>query len=293
MPDIFEFKFEELFNTSLPLVVQKQRTPCYQKIHLHNAVELVYIRHGAGWCAVHGTIHPMFTGDLYVIPVGATHEYYGDTGLSYTNCLFDAAIFHADEKELFDFFNIRDGMGVPDKYTFGPDLQQKITSGFDELYDELNSSRPFHLQRSRSIFIDLLIFIVRHATLAPGIRASHAQKQLGRVLSYINDNLDKKLSLATLAELSGYAPDYFGKLFRREIGCAVAGYICKCRLERAAYELEKTSYTVDEIAVRTGFFDASYFIKVFKKHFDMTPSGFRRAVRHQVRDFSEPAKSEA
>ena len=281
MPDIFEFKFEELFNTSLPLVVQKLQTPYYQKIHLHNAIELVYIRHGAGWCAVNGTIYPMFTGDLYIIPIGATHEYYSDTSLSYINCLFDATVFHADEMEIFNFFNSRNGQDLPDKYTFGPDLQQKIAACFDELDREMNSMDPFHLQYSRSIFIGLLIFIIRHATAAPGVKASHAQKQLGRVLSYINDNLDKKLSLKSLAELSGYAPYYFGKLFRREIGYSVTGYICKCRLERAAYELENTAMTVDEIAVRTGFFDASYFIKVFKKYFDMTPSDFRNRIRNK------------
>lgn len=279
MSDIFEYKFEKFLNTSLPLVVQKRQSPYYQKIHLHNAIELVYIRHGAGWCAVNGTIYPMFTGDLYVIPIGATHEYYSDANLNYVNCLFDATIFHADEMEIFNFFNTRNGQDLPDKYTFGPDLQPKIADYLDELDRELNSIHSFHLQFSRSIFIELLIFIIRHATIATGIKASHAQKQLGRVLSYINDNLDKKILQKSLAELSGYAPYYFGKLFRREIGCSVIEYICKCRLERAASELKNTSLTIDEIAVRTGFFDASYFIKVFKKHFDMTPYDFRYQIK--------------
>ena len=86
---MLEYKLEELASTDLPLVVQKLKLPSYQVIHRHNAVELVYIYRGSGWCAINGIVHPMLTGDLYMIPVGATHEYYSDGDLCYVNCLFD------------------------------------------------------------------------------------------------------------------------------------------------------------------------------------------------------------
>ena len=150
---------------------------------------------------------------------------------------------------------------------------------FDELNEEINTPSPFYMLRSRALFIDLLVFILRHAVMAPGIRASHAQKHLGKVLSYITDNLNTKLSMKMLAEISGYAPDYFGKLFRKELGTGLSEYICNRRLERACYELEHSGMSVDEIAVRTGFFDASYFIKMFRKHCGITPAQFRRNIQ--------------
>ena len=71
-----EYKLEALCTSELPLVIQKLRKPYSHRSHQHNAVELVYIEHGAGWCAVTGIIHPMLTGDLYMIPVGATPDYF-------------------------------------------------------------------------------------------------------------------------------------------------------------------------------------------------------------------------
>ena len=277
--NMLEYKLEELVSTDLPLVVQKLKLPSYQIIHRHNAVELVYIYHGAGWCAINGIVHPMLTGDLYMIPVGATHEYYSDGDLCYVNCLFDRTIFREDELELFRYFNDKDPERMLDKYTFGPNLQKKITVMLDELNEEINTPSPFYMLRARALFIDLLIFVLRNAVLAPGIRASYAQKHLGKVLSYITDNLGSKLSMKQLAEISGYAPDYFGKLFRKELGTGLSEYICNRRLERACYELEHSGMSIDEIAVRTGFFDASYFIKTFRKHCGITPAQFRRNIQ--------------
>ena len=71
-----EYRFETLCTTELPLVIQKLTGPIYQKIHRHDAVELVYIKHGSGWCAVNEIVYPMLTGDLYILPIGATHEYF-------------------------------------------------------------------------------------------------------------------------------------------------------------------------------------------------------------------------
>ncbi len=271
-----EFKLEELLYTELPLVIQKLHGPSYQIAHRHNAVELVYIEHGSGWCAINGIVHPMLTGDLYIIPVGATHEYCCEKDFSYINLLFNESIFREDELELFQFFSGQTADKMPDKYTFGPNLQKKILSRIDELQTELFAAVPWHLQRGRILFIELLIFIFRNTVHAPGICASHAQRQLGRVLSYITDHLDSKLSLKHLSEISGYQPDYFGKLFRKEIGVGISEYICSRRIERACYELETAKKSIDEIAQETGFFDTSYFIKIFKRNCGLTPAQYRR-----------------
>ena len=275
-----EFKLAELCRTELPLCVEIRGTPYYQEIHRHDAIELVYIRHGAGWCAVDGVVCPMLTGDLYMIPVGLTHEYYGDPGLSYVNVLFDEKIFHDDERELFRRFSVPDA-GTPVKYTFGPYLREELTRRLDELSEELCFSRPWHLQRVRALFIDFLIFVLRNASRAPGVQTACAQKHLGRVLSFINDHLGEKLPMEQLAEISGYAPGYLGRIFRREVGAGVAEYIRTRRLERACLELEKGDASIEEIARGNGFFDASYFIKIFRKHCAMTPAQFRRKAREK------------
>ena len=167
-----------------------------------------------------------------------------------------------------------------DKYTFGPELNQEIKEKITMLQKELESDEPYSDLRCRLLFVDFLIFLVRNANIAQGIRASHAQQHLGKVLCYISDHLDSKLLLSDLAELSGYQPDYFGKLFRREIGISVSEYIRNRRIEQACCELTQTNHTMDEIALQTGFFDTSHFIKIFKKVCGMTPAQYRKNNIH-------------
>ena len=281
-----EWKLAKLSKTGLPLCVQTLDYPCYQEIHLHDAIELVYVRHASGWCAVNGVIYPMLTGDLYVIPVGLTHEFHADPGLSYVNVLFNEKIFRGDEMELFRHFSCPDA-GTPFKYTFGPYLRESMTCRLDELIEEQISVKPWHLLKMRALFIDFLIFVLRNASQSPGVQAACAQKHLGRVLCYINDHLDKKLTLDHLAEISGYAPGYLYRIFRKEMGTGVAEYIRDRRMQQACLALEKSSASIEEIARGNGFFDASYFIKTFKKHCGMTPAAFRRqAGKKEKRRFS-------
>ncbi len=272
-----EYKLEDICTTSLPLMVQLMDYPYYQCCHKHNVIELVYIQRGAGWCAVNGTIHPMFTGDLYMIPIGATHEYYSypGSGFRYVNCLFDLAIFNENEKELAEFFN-GTAEHIPDKFTFGTSMQKQLMALFVELHTELMNVSRFHLIRSRALFIELAVQIIRNSRRAPGVEVTCAKEQMGRVLGYISAHPGEKLTLAKLASLSGYSPEYFGKLFRREMGTGVAEYICSRRVELACHELVHTARPVEEIAYRTGFFDASYFIKNFRKYCGMTPLQFRK-----------------
>lgn len=278
---MYEFKLSELCKNELPIVIDTWQVPNYQKIHKHDAIELVYITHGAGWCAVDGVVNPMLTGDLYIIPIGLTHEFYGDPGLEYVNCLFNQSIFKEDELELFNHFNDSTQEELAHKYTFGPFYQNKINGMLKELSEELYSNEPFHLIRARALFINFLIFIIQNTSQSPGIQTNCAQKNLARVLSYINDNLEKKLTLETLSKKSNYTPDYLSKLFKKEIGATPTEFICKKRLEKACILLEESDFTIEEISNKTGFFDASYFVKTFKKKCAITPAQFRANIKNK------------
>jgi AraC-like DNA-binding protein len=69
------------------------------------------------------------------------------------------------------------------------------------------------------------------------------------------------------------------QLFRRLkslIRQAPANYIKNMRLQRAKELLETSDYTVSEIAYKTGFQTISHFTKIFKAHYGIPPTVFRR-----------------
>ena len=55
-------------------------------------------------------------------------------------------------------------------------------------------------------------------------------------------------------------------------------YIAKKRCEKAALMLKETALQIQEISAYVGYPDNNYFIKVFKKMYNTTPSEYRKSM---------------
>ena len=96
---------------------------------------------------------------------------------------------------------------------------------------------------------------------------------------YILDNLDTKLSLSEIAESVDCSRSTLLSAFKRSYGVTVNAFITDSRLKRARQMLESANKTINEVALATGFYDQSYFSKVFSKKYGLTPSEFRAGIQ--------------
>ncbi|MEG0901814.1 MAG: AraC family transcriptional regulator [Clostridia bacterium] len=103
-------------------------------------------------------------------------------------------------------------------------------------------------------------------------------EEFAQVLEYIRLNAAKKLRLEDLAGVFGFNKNYLCSLFKSKIDMSFVQYLTKIRLESGCDLLRTTSFSLDEIASRSGLNDAAYFSKVFKKNMEMTPAQYRRGV---------------
>ena len=94
-------------------------------------------------------------------------------------------------------------------------------------------------------------------------------------LDYIYNNLHTKITLDKLAEVSRMSPTYISKLFHKEVGITISGYIVKKRIEAAENMLKYSDHTCIEITECLCFSSESHFIQVFKKHTGYTPKCYR------------------
>ncbi len=86
----------------------------------------------------------------------------------------------------------------------------------------------------------------------------------------------RPLRVADLAARSGLSPSRFAHLFREQTGMSPMRFLERERLRRASNLLRATGMTVGEVAARTGFDDALYFSRRFKKEFGTAPREWRR-----------------
>ena len=95
------------------------------------------------------------------------------------------------------------------------------------------------------------------------------------VKSFVDQHLASDVSLPAIAEHVHLHPVYLSKVYKTETGEALTAYVYQLRMEKAAYYLRSSSAKVFEIAELVGYNNTAYFIRVFKKFYDLTPQEYR------------------
>mgnify|MGYP006281029505 CR=1 FL=1 len=96
-----------------------------------------------------------------------------------------------------------------------------------------------------------------------------------RAKNYIKENYAKKLTLDQIADQIYLSSSHLSKKFKKSTGMTVIEYVNKIRLKEAKKLLKTTNLPLNKIAEKTGYYDASYFSKVFKKKVGITPGQYR------------------
>jgi signal transduction histidine kinase/DNA-binding response OmpR family regulator/sugar lactone lactonase YvrE len=104
---------------------------------------------------------------------------------------------------------------------------------------------------------------------------SSDQKLLNDISIFIEETLnDSEFSIGVLSKHLGMSRStLYNKLFQLT-GQAPVDYVRNIKLQKAASLLEKSNYTIREIAFMTGFATPGYFSKLFKEKYNMSPSEF-------------------
>lgn len=96
-----------------------------------------------------------------------------------------------------------------------------------------------------------------------------------RVLSYINSNFNKDITLDILSEEVGLSPQYISRLFKEELGENFVDYFTKKRINFAKELLIPGGKNIGEVSLIVGFGDVNYFCRVFKKVTGLTPKQYK------------------
>lgn len=97
-----------------------------------------------------------------------------------------------------------------------------------------------------------------------------------KAIAYLDAHATEALSRWQLAEAINVSEDYLTRIFRRELGLSPWDYLTRIRVSIATKLLRQTTYSVGEVASRSGFQDQAYFCRVFKKATGVNPGKLRQ-----------------
>lgn len=245
---------------------------------------MYYVTEGEAQVIIPPHTYTLTPGHLYLIPPFTTHSNVC-TGLFVHYYIH---IYEADENSsLFETWNfpVEVDAAATDKLLMqrlcdiNPFL--KLPESNPDVYDNhqmlmnhlwMNLQRPFHDKvESRGILFVLFSRFLTQANLKAEIYDSRIQK----VIHYIRSHIGEPLSLEELSSMAYMSKDHFIRKFKQATGLTPVLYVTTHRMEKAELLLVTTTLSVKQIAREVGYGNTSYFNRLFRKHFNLSPQMYR------------------
>lgn len=102
------------------------------------------------------------------------------------------------------------------------------------------------------------------------------ESSIAAATDYIDSHICEKITVATLAKACAMCESGFRARFKAETGVTPTEYICELKLAKAAHILRTTDFPIRSVAAEFGFYDSSYFCKLFAKKYGASPAKYRK-----------------
>ncbi|MBW4085413.1 response regulator [Paenibacillus sp. S150] len=111
-------------------------------------------------------------------------------------------------------------------------------------------------------------------------RQRQKRKLIDEIMRYVEENLEKKITLKEVAAHFDFTPNYLGYLFKEEYGLPFSEYVNERKTSRVSELLSDPTLKIYEIAERMGYKNIIYFNRQFKQITGMTPGEYRK--KHKI-----------
>lgn len=160
------------------------------------------------------------------------------------------------------------------------DCYEKLCPLFDNIVNAFRENRELNQVYMKANLMKIMNAVEEENSGRKGIGEKRTiqnnYEQIIACKSYIDQHLDEKFTLDSLAEKCNLSKNFFGKIFKQIIGTAPVEYIIQNRMVLAKKLILTTDIQVEQISVLCGFEDKTYFYRQFKKYYGETPAGLRK-----------------
>lgn len=258
-------------------------------LHWHDEMEFVYIKKGRGLVSVNFSPYEVAAGDMIIICPGQLHtiEQVRHESMEYENIIFPLTLLGSRQPdacwEQYISPVIRRQVSLPTQLTPARNDYRSVVGCIDEI-DEIRRTFPvgYELLIKGKLFELFFHLYSGNAVLASGASGASSgtqQRSLDKtrqILKIVEEHYNEKISIKEMAKACGFSQSHFMKFFKSTIGLPFTAYLNDYRLTMASRLLLSSEDSILTIAGDTGFDNLSYFNRIFKQRFGMTPREFRR-----------------
>lgn len=252
--------------------------------HKHNYIEMIYMCSGSTTHIVNGTTITLNCGELLILSQNAIQEILPaskeDVAINFIILpeFFDQSLnMMGSEKSLIRDFIVGCLKSSDSSLPF---LHFKVSSvlPIQNLVENLAWTIVNNIQNKRlmnQITMGLLFLqLMNHTDKIEAGKNAYEQEMLIIVLQYIEEHY-KDGELTILANQMGCELTWLSKLIKKVAGSTYTELVQQKRLNKACYLLKTTQLSIIDISLAVGYDNFSYFHRLFKQTFGVSPRTYR------------------
>ncbi|MEF9918661.1 MAG: AraC family transcriptional regulator [Eubacterium sp.] len=272
-----------IFFNCIPFCIEKSKIIKSDHPHIHEFSQLTIVTGGRGKIIVNHHEKNLTEGCAYVIGSFTPHYLADVEDLEFINILFQA------DDLMKSAGTLKENLGFQTLFVLQASLNenQDLTNMVHLLFDELNYISEIcdhlleevnHLESGyeimvQSYFLILITFLSRIYEKNQSVDTKYQKFQ--KVMTYLEKHYNESISIEALAELAFLSERQFRRLFKEKYGLSPKQYCMNLQMKEACYLLKTSDFSINVISEKTGFDDANYFSRQFKKQIGYTPKEYR------------------
>lgn len=282
--------YHQLLNEQQFFSVRKHARFCYYPCHKHNYIELMYVYAGSMTHYINNQTITIHEGELLLLNQNIKHsiDYCDENDIIFNFIIrpeflkFLSTMLETDNdvsRFIFDALYSYDNDG--EYLVFKVQKHQQVKSYIESIIINLYEPSLHHDLELKLLVGLLLTELMNHPESIKSYTGDSYDKILGsRILKYISLHYKD----GSLDELSKefHQPDYkICKLIKKQTGYTFTFLLQEEKLKEAEHLLLTTQMSMNDIIAEIGYENISYFYRIFKKKYQMTPQKYRQQFHIQ------------
>ena len=250
-------------------------------LHWHEFMEIIYIKKGKGNVTVDFTTHYVEEGDIIIILPGHIHGISQHEGYSmeYENILFQTSLLYSADSDprTVGYFQPYFSLEYELPWLFDDTcfFHEALSSCIDAI-DDLCSKKPDYYELSVKGHLFHFFYLLFSSQGTPvTFNRDKSLDKVKQIVSYIESHYTEPITVQSTADYLGFSESHFMKFFKQHLHTTFTSYLNGYRLTIAARLLLTEDDSILSISERTGFNNLSYFNRLFKKEYQMSPRAYR------------------
>ncbi|WP_309122053.1 AraC family transcriptional regulator [Paenibacillus sp.] len=250
--------------------------------------ELIYVKSGEMKVLIEDVEYRGVPGDIFLLKPRQHHsiDCMNDRPVRQPHLHFDL-VYQPDSPTLKTSFLPMEAMSEQELRLFREDVTQELPNHFRlrhpvifekllfDIIHEYESKHPYFETAATGLFLQLWAQLAREHLWSTHAAIATNWVQLERVKSYLNQNVNKDVTLDELSSVANLSSSYLCRLFKKTFGVGPIRYHLIGRIEHAKKLIQFTDLPITEISELCGFLSIHSFSRAFRNAEGVPPTYYR------------------